>query len=338
MFSFIFYYNLIENFERLFNIKLERCILFKSIVKKCNQIVKTYSLTLYTFYKKLIINRLIFILFFLSGILINHAQEETQYIPEKIKISLRQLGNELLLSNQDSVSRILPITKINDQEYRLSFQENLFIDPDVLTEKSKRLISNSAVWKDHIIEVIECRSSEVVYSYQISGVQEQNIVPCIGRKIPKNCYEIRVIFPKAQLVSPNNADANSTPVLWILIGIGLLFAILLGIKYTILDKKKDTQRKLQLGNTSFFYDQQLLKYNNEVTKLTTKEAELLKIFADTPNQIIKRELLIKLVWEDQGVIVGRSLDMFISKLRKKLNGDTSIKITNIHGVGYKMEI
>jgi DNA-binding response OmpR family regulator len=72
--------------------------------------------------------------------------------------------------------------------------------------------------------------------------------------------------------------------------------------------------------------------------LSKKECELLVIFVKNPNKIIKREELTKKVWEDNGVIVGRSLDTYISKLRKKLQGDDSIKLTNIHGVGYKLEV
>ena len=57
-----------------------------------------------------------------------------------------------------------------------------------------------------------------------------------------------------------------------------------------------------------------------------------------PNQIIKREELTKKVWEDNGVFVGRSLDTYISKLRKKLQDDDSIQLINIHGIGYKLEV
>jgi DNA-binding response OmpR family regulator len=72
--------------------------------------------------------------------------------------------------------------------------------------------------------------------------------------------------------------------------------------------------------------------------LSKKECELLAIFIANPNQIIKRDELMKRVWEDHGVVVGRSLDTYISKLRKILKEDDTIKITNVHGVGYKLEV
>ena len=64
----------------------------------------------------------------------------------------------------------------------------------------------------------------------------------------------------------------------------------------------------------------------------------MELFVAKPNEIISREELTKKVWEDNGVIVGRSLDTYVSKLRKKLQEDPNIKLTNIHGVGYKLEI
>jgi len=72
--------------------------------------------------------------------------------------------------------------------------------------------------------------------------------------------------------------------------------------------------------------------------LTKTETRVLSIFALSPNEAIERSRLQKEIWEDEGVIVGRSLDMFISKLRKKLEPDPNIKIAVIRGKGYKLEI
>jgi DNA-binding response OmpR family regulator len=80
-----------------------------------------------------------------------------------------------------------------------------------------------------------------------------------------------------------------------------------------------------------------LLIKGEKIAITRKECELLVIFAANLNQIVTREELTKKVWEDNNVFVGRSLDTFISRLRGKLKSDDSIKISNVHGVGYKME-
>jgi len=78
--------------------------------------------------------------------------------------------------------------------------------------------------------------------------------------------------------------------------------------------------------------------NKNTIDLTGTEARVLLIFALSPNETIARSRLQKEIWEDEGVIVGRSLDMFISKLRKKLEVDQNIKIVVIRGKGYKLEI
>jgi DNA-binding response OmpR family regulator len=78
--------------------------------------------------------------------------------------------------------------------------------------------------------------------------------------------------------------------------------------------------------------------NEKIIELTGTETRVLLIFAASPNETIERSRLQKEIWEDEGVIVGRSLDMFISKLRKKLELDPNIKIVVIRGKGYKLEI
>ena len=95
---------------------------------------------------------------------------------------------------------------------------------------------------------------------------------------------------------------------------------------------------ITLGSVLFDAQHRKLIINGNTIELTGTETRLLRIFALSPNQIIDRSRLQKEIWEDEGVIVGRSLDMFISKLRKKLEVDSSVKITVIRSKGYKLEI
>ncbi|HNC32102.1 MAG TPA: winged helix-turn-helix domain-containing protein, partial [Cyclobacteriaceae bacterium] len=76
----------------------------------------------------------------------------------------------------------------------------------------------------------------------------------------------------------------------------------------------------------------------ETIELSRKETTLLKLFAENPNELLLRDRLLKEVWENEGVITGRSLDMFVSKLRKKLRHDPSVKLINVHGKGYRLEV
>ena len=76
----------------------------------------------------------------------------------------------------------------------------------------------------------------------------------------------------------------------------------------------------------------------ETILLTDKECKVLALLNRNIGRLRLREELIQEVWTDEGVITGRSLDMFISKLREKLSADPDLRITNIHGKGYRLEI
>ena len=95
---------------------------------------------------------------------------------------------------------------------------------------------------------------------------------------------------------------------------------------------------LTLGSVLFDTKNRKLIINGNTIDLTGTETRLLLIFASSPNKTIERNRLQKEIWEDEGVIVGRSLDMFISKLRKKLEFDPNINIVVIRGKGYKLEV
>ena len=103
-------------------------------------------------------------------------------------------------------------------------------------------------------------------------------------------------------------------------------------------KALPTDTTFTLGSVLFDAQLRRLVINNEAIDLTGTETRLLLIFASSPNETIERRRLQKEIWEDEGVIVGRSLDMFISKLRKKLEVDPNIKIVVLRGKGYKLQI
>ncbi|WP_207955352.1 winged helix-turn-helix domain-containing protein [Segetibacter sp. 3557_3] len=93
-----------------------------------------------------------------------------------------------------------------------------------------------------------------------------------------------------------------------------------------------------LGKFLFDVQDRRLLLGTDVISLTDKECKVLELLHESFGELIPRETLLQKVWIDEGVITGRSLDMFVSKLRKKLSPDPELRITNIHGKGYKLEI
>ena len=98
------------------------------------------------------------------------------------------------------------------------------------------------------------------------------------------------------------------------------------------------QESAALGKLLFNVKDHRLVLGSEVISLTDKECKILELLNKSFGELIPRETLMQEIWINEGVITGRSLDMFVSKLRKKLSSDPSLRITNIHGKGYKLEI
>lgn len=93
-----------------------------------------------------------------------------------------------------------------------------------------------------------------------------------------------------------------------------------------------------IGKYNYDYANFTLKGPSGDKKLTKKEAEILKLLCQHKNQVIQRDVVLNMVWGDDSYYLGRSLDVFITKLRKYLNEDEAVSITNIHGVGFKLEV
>ena len=103
-----------------------------------------------------------------------------------------------------------------------------------------------------------------------------------------------------------------------------------------MDKPED--KILPLGLFLFDTENICLLLNDTKKSLTKKEAQILKLLYKFKGQVLPREVILNAVWGQDDYFVGRSLDVFITKLRKYLRDDESITLTNIHGVGFKLEI
>lgn len=92
-----------------------------------------------------------------------------------------------------------------------------------------------------------------------------------------------------------------------------------------------------IGEYQFDYSNYLLRRNNTETRLTKKEAEILKLLCTHKGEVLPRELVLNMIWGDDNYFNGRSLDVFLTKLRKYLKEDPSVSIVNVHGVGFRLQ-
>lgn len=96
------------------------------------------------------------------------------------------------------------------------------------------------------------------------------------------------------------------------------------------------RNEYQLGIFMFDSNKQTLSSSKEEKKLTTKESELLKLLADNLNSVLERNYALKKIWKDDNYFNARSMDVYITKLRKHLSDDPNLQIINSHGKGYKL--
>lgn len=99
-----------------------------------------------------------------------------------------------------------------------------------------------------------------------------------------------------------------------------------------------TQNIIHIGNFQFHPDNLTLSLGDETRNLTLKESELIKYFAQNANKVLSRNEILENVWGNDDYFLGRSLDVFISRLRKYFKADSNIKITNLHGIGFRFSV
>jgi DNA-binding response OmpR family regulator len=96
------------------------------------------------------------------------------------------------------------------------------------------------------------------------------------------------------------------------------------------------QTEFDIGSFHFNSASQMLGHNGQNQKLTTKESQLLRLLALHKNEILDRNYALKLIWHDDNYFNGRSMDVYIAKLRKYLKEDNKVEIVNVHGKGFKL--
>ena len=103
-------------------------------------------------------------------------------------------------------------------------------------------------------------------------------------------------------------------------------------------RSRQMATRYQLGRFTFDTQRQLLSIDDKSTKLTTKESELLTMLCTHMNDILERDLALKTIWIDDNYFNARSMDVYITKLRKHLKDDPNVEINNVHGKGYRLVV
>ncbi len=103
-------------------------------------------------------------------------------------------------------------------------------------------------------------------------------------------------------------------------------------------EKHADSKSISIGDFDFYPDDLTLTINGNSRSLTLKESELIKYFAANSNKVLSRNEILENIWGSDDYFLGRSLDVFISRLRKYFSFDPNIKITNLHGIGFRFSV
>jgi DNA-binding response OmpR family regulator len=278
-------------------------------------------------------------IFFLAAFI---TERDDEVISKRVNIAVRAIGHELLLQAGDSTSLVRPVIEKSHGVFMLEFENEFSFQPDTLVAIVRRLLVKTQL-SQYTVTVQECHKPHIVYGFEINPPGNINI-SCRGRNQPKACYNIEIAFADFP-----EATVLNKPIAMMVGSILFVLAVVLagrnlGSKKSkpLVEQQASIQNEsnpiLTIGRFVFDTTNQSLKIGEETILLTDKECKILTLLNRNIGRLTLRDELIQEVWTDEGVITGRSLDMFISKLRKKLSADSDVRITNIHGKGYKLEI
>ena len=245
---------------------------------------------------------------------------------QRLELKLRSVGHQILLAVGDSTSRVLPIEEI-DGEYHIGFSDSLAILPNDLVDAADEAMAEANLPTRYMIRVIECKSQEVVYGYERNQEDLEETISCLDRSLEYGCYKVLVRFPDYV------GQRSSQIWLW-LVGFGVLGLLGFGV-YRFTAHRPGS---IRLGKYQFNPGGMFLIIRKERIELTTRESELLHLLYKSLNETVKKETILHVVWGDEGSYDGRTLDVFISRLRKKLIRDERVKLVNVKGVGYKLVV
>ena len=189
----------------------------------------------------------------------------------------------------------------------------------------------------------DCEDRVIVHSFEVNINQDDEMQPCQVRELPIGCYYVEFEFTGKSIEEDQIAreayDTASGAIIRLFVFGSLFLIVVLLYRRNKKKKQKESDPNLiRLGKFYFNKQKTELELEKQVIELTSKESDLLILLHQHANETVEREIILNVVWGDEGDYVGRTLDVFISKLRKKLEADPNVKITNVRGVGYRLVV
>ncbi len=251
-------------------------------------------------------------------------------------LALRQLGHDYLLASGDATSTVPPVRERKDGSWILPLGRP--VDYDSLALLSRAVMKKYGIGQAYTLALEDCASGELVLGSLWPGVAdaEGDGAACVGRDQVARCANISLAIPGGTVTA-------SPPVLLFLGGLGVLLLLVAPIRgpgkealQPTVSHPESEPDALQIPTDCTLHETALLlRVGSREAPVTYREAKLLTFLARHPNEVLTRAVIHDAVWGAEGIITGRSLDVFVSRLRKKLSTAEGVEIQTVHGVGYR---
>ena len=260
---------------------------------------------------------------------------------EKVNLALRYTAHRLLASAGNHTGAIPPVENPEETVWVVRLEQNF--DYDSVPHIIREAFALHHVEGEYNVAVINCQTDDLMLGFTASTSRDDTGVPCAGRDQMAGCFNLRVSFP-------DRPGAGYLVTAWPWTGVLLLLVLVAWGIVVLFRRGKRTATPVEepvlppelapllFGQSVLDVQNQKLVVNGSVKNLTYRETKLLRLFCEHANILLDRDQILRLVWEDEGIIVGRSVDVFVSRLRKLLKEDETVKISNVHGVGYRLEV
>lgn len=263
------------------------------------------------------------------------GEDPGDFSAEKVNLALRRTADGLLRLSGDSTSRIPAIEQSGAGIWRVRLEQPFSYEQ--LPALLQASLEVHGIRRPYEVTVRRCFDATIDLGYHQVDYLEKNEVACGGREMPEGCHYIEINF-----LQKDEKKAS-----W-LHKLGLAMVVLGGVlAFWYFRQTKPTPLKaevagmdtdwLEFGHSRLDVAGQVLICGGVHQTLTFRETKLLRLFVTHPDRLLERDAILRQVWADEGILVGRSVDVFVSRLRKKLATDPTVGIVAVHGVGYRLE-
>ena len=254
---------------------------------------------------------------------------------DQVNLALRRTADQLLRASGDQTSRIPAIEQTDQLTWRIRMQHRF--EYDSLPRLLQASLARYDIGMPYRVAVKRCDTEEVDLGYVKEDFVRDSNVACMGREEPEGCHYIEVTFLMTSESKTFWASTSLLLVLTLVTGSGaLMWYRKNGVPAEEIAKSHDHQW-IPFGQCRLSLSGMALECKGQRVSLTYREAKLLRLLASHPDQVLERDVILNEVWGDEGIQVSRSVDMFISRLRKKIAADDTVSIVAVHGVGYRLE-